>query len=196
MRKLLVPAACLLTAFAVACSGDSESASSASSTPRSESTATPVATATLAPTATPEPPTATPEPPTPEPTPEPPTPVPPPPAPSGPPVGQPGPGNPGPRPSGPPPGPSGPVSATITASGLAFTTRQINARAGASVTVTLSNQDAFVPHDVSISGVASIPSCVGPCTSGPISFTAPGPGSYNFFCTIHPDMTGRLVVSP
>jgi plastocyanin len=64
------------------------------------------------------------------------------------------------------------------------------------VTVSMNNQDAFVPHDLSIPGIASIPSCTGPCTGGPVTFTAPAPGNYPFLCTVHPDMTGTLRVSP
>ena len=192
MKKLLVPISCLFAALAVACSGDSESASSTSPTARPEVTSSPVATATAAATATPVPPTATPEPPTPEPTPEPPTPEPPPP---GPPVVQPRPSNPGSGPAGAPPGPSGPVSTTITASGLSFVQRLITARTGASVTVTLVNNDVLVPHDISIAGVASAPSCVGGCTTS-VTFIAPAPGNYTFVCTVHPDMAGTFRVSP
>jgi plastocyanin len=61
--------------------------------------------------------------------------------------------------------------------------------------VTLNNQDTLVPHDLTISGLAAIPSCTGPCSNS-VAFTAPGPGNYPFLCTIHPDMTGTLRVAP
>ena len=87
------------------------------------------------------------------------------------------------------------MSVTITASGLTFVQRAINARAGATVTVTLNNQDPFVPHDLAIPGVATVPLCTGVCTST-TTFTAPAPGTYPFLCTIHPDMTGTLRIAP
>jgi plastocyanin len=72
------------------------------------------------------------------------------------------------------------------------------------VSVTLQNIDNGVPHDVSFGRASGGPpatglplgtSCYGPCTDS-YSFTAPGPGNYAFFCSLHPDMAGTFVVSP
>ena len=180
----------------------------ASATPRPS--ATPQATSTPEPSATPEPPTATPVPPTPVPaaavpptsTPVPPPPPPPPPtqppAPPPPPPTQPPPPPPPPTQPPPPPPPTsppvtGPQTLYLTAQFLQFSPGTLFAASGSSVTLVLSNQDTIVPHDVSVSGIGTAPQCAGPCTTT-MSFTAPGPGSYPFVCTIHPSMTGTLVV--
>jgi plastocyanin len=160
-------------------------AQAATSTTAPEATATIAATAGPAPTetaahaptqtVTPEPPTLTPEPPTF--TPDPPTPVPP--APTQPPPAQAG-------------GP-GPVSLFLTAVNLDFSPATLVAASGAGVTIVLSNQDNLVPHNVSVSGVGTSATCQGPC-SAMLSFTAPAPGSYAFLCSVHPFMTGTLIV--
>jgi plastocyanin len=62
-----------------------------------------------------------------------------------------------------------------------------------SVTLTLSNQDNIVPHNVSVSGLGTSATCQGPCTVS-LSFLAPPRGNYTFICTLHPYMTGTLVV--
>jgi plastocyanin len=76
---------------------------------------------------------------------------------------------------------------------LAFTPQTLFASSGASVTIVLSNQDKIVPHNVSVTGIGTSPTCAGPCTTT-LSFTAPAPGSYGFICTVHPYMTGTLAV--
>jgi plastocyanin len=50
-----------------------------------------------------------------------------------------------------------------------------------------------VPHNVSVPGIGTSPTCQGPCDVS-LSFVAPGPGSYGFLCTVHPFMKGTLVV--
>lgn len=146
--------------------------------PTATATATPAPTDTPVPepTATEVPPTDTPVPPTD--TPVPPTATSPPPPPT--------------ATSAPPPA-AGPQSRSITAQALKFSPTTIAVSAGATVTITLNNQDNFVPHDIAVTGLGKSASCSGPCTTS-VTFTAPGPGSYGFICTIHPYMTGTLVV--
>src|SRR5690606_7793936 len=137
---------------------------------------------TAEPTATPEPPTPTPEPPTatPEPpTPVPPTPVPPTPVP--------------PTATSAPPAAGGPVTVSVAAVGLKFSPQTLVVPAGAVVTIVMNNQDNIVPHNISVTGLGTSATCQGPCTAT-LSFTAPALGSYGFVCTVHPFMTGTLVV--
>jgi len=192
LAGLLVAAS--LMALVVACGGDSETpagtASAGNATaapsatravenvtavaePTATATRTPAPTATSAatdtPTATPEPPTATPVPPTATALPLPPAP-PPTQAPSG-----------------------GAQSLFLTAKSLKFSPTTLYATAGGSVTIALNNQDNFVPHNVSVTGLGTSETCQGPCTAT-LYFLTPAPGSYGFLCTVHPYMTGTLVV--
>ena len=199
--------AAFLTVIITACGGDSESATpsatagsataapsttrvvtnATSSAPTATSTpeaATATATATTVPTNTPEPPTATPEPPTatPEPptaTPVPPTATPPPPPP--------------PPPTATPRPATGPQSLFITAQNLKFAPTSLAATSGSNVTITLTNQDNLVPHNISVTGLGTSATCSGPCNVA-VSFVAPAPGNYGFICTVHPYMAGTLVV--
>jgi plastocyanin len=62
----------------------------------------------------------------------------------------------------------------------------------------MSNQDQGVPHDIAVRapGAPASGICSGPCSVS-ISFTAPAPGNYQFYCPVHPtDMVGTLVVTP
>jgi plastocyanin len=65
------------------------------------------------------------------------------------------------------------------------------------VTINLDNKDLSVPHDVGVNlpGVAHSDTCSGPCSRS-ITFTAPGPGTYQFFCSTHTDMKGTFSVTP
>ena len=138
------------------------------------------ATATPAPTDTPVPPTDTPVPATDTPVPPtatfvPPTDTPPPPPPTA---------------TSPPP-PSGNSSVSLTAQNLKFAPAALYASSG-TVTITLTNLDTLVPHNVSVAGLGTSPTCAGQCT---VSVTIQAsPGSYPFHCTVHPYMTGTLVV--
>ncbi|HLF79334.1 MAG TPA: cupredoxin domain-containing protein, partial [Dehalococcoidia bacterium] len=91
----------------------------------------------------------------------------------------------------------GPVTINLTAVNLAFSTSRISATSGTAVTITLDNKDQAVPHDVGVNlpGVAKTQTCSGPCVRS-ISFTAPSPGTYEFFCSTHIDMKGTFVVTP
>jgi plastocyanin len=57
----------------------------------------------------------------------------------------------------------------------------------------MTNADSRVPHNISIAGLGTSPTCAGTCTAA-LSFVAPAPGNYTFLCTVHPFMTGVLTV--
>ncbi len=95
-------------------------------------------------------------------------------------------------------GGAGGETVTITASGIQFTTANVTAPAGKKFTLTFSNQDAGVPHDVDIqdanggdvfktdvfNGTADKSYDVGPLRAG----------TYPFVCNVHPNMKGTLTV--
>ena len=191
MRSYLLVLIVLLVA---ACSSEDGPAAtptpSGSATPTVNATAVPTSTAAPSPTATPVPPTATatetPLPPTVEPQPTatslPPTPIPP----TQPPPTQ-------APPSGPPPA----SVLNVRAINLAFNVSTLTVRSGATVTVNFENADTGVLHDISF-GIPRQPhghTCAGPCSDS-YSFVAPAPRNYPFFCTVHAEMTGTLVVVP
>jgi plastocyanin len=165
----------LLASLALACS------SGAASDPALTPSPSPSPSATAEPTV---PPSPTPEP-SPEPEPEPtstPPPPPPPPSPTRP-----------PAPSAPPP----PVVVDVSALNLAFDRSVIRARSGARVTVNFYNRETLIPHDLSfeVPGLGPRPFCNGPCQDH-YSFTAPAPGRYRFYCSVHVDMVGTFIVDP
>ncbi len=95
-----------------------------------------------------------------------------------------------------PPSPP-PTAVNIRAFNLAYDVLAIRAKSGSQVSVRFRNDDIGVPHDISfgIAGLAHGNTCVGPCTDS-YAFTAPASGRYPFFCTVHADMVGELVVEP
>ena len=98
--------------------------------------------------------------------------------------------------------PGGPVAVRLIAKDLKFDKRTIAASPGASVTITLDNQDAGVPHNVAFytNNRATQSIAKGELISGPatedLRFSAPSAaGNYFFRCDAHPDqMTGTFVV--
>ncbi|HXH22101.1 MAG TPA: cupredoxin domain-containing protein [Dehalococcoidia bacterium] len=84
----------------------------------------------------------------------------------------------------------------VRAANLAFNTTHLHVRAGTQVTAVFQNDDASVPHNLSfnVPGLEHGETCTGPCTVSQ-TFTAPAPGRYQFFCTIHP-MVGDFIVDP
>ena len=86
----------------------------------------------------------------------------------------------------------------ITALNIAFTESSVNAPAGKAFTILFDNQDASVPHDVYIKDGSGTQVFAGSIVTGPGTTTYDVPslaaGSYTFFCSIHSNMTGTLVV--
>jgi plastocyanin len=183
-----------IAAALLACAGESRNGNGDGVTavaPSPVVTEAPAPSPTPAPTETPLPPTETPEPPTvtppaqvpvvlqPAPT-SPPPPPPPPPPPTS------------------PPAPPAAVVFNVVAQGIAYNLTTLTARSGARVTVNFRNNDTAVPHDITFGPIPGLPhgnTCNGPCTDT-YTFTAPAPGSYQFFCTVHAEMLGSFIVTP
>ena len=179
----------MLAAIA-ACGGDS-AASTPSSTATPEQRAAPVATAT-APPATPAAATAAIEATQPS---APPTQAPPPAAvttPAAAPTAAP------PPPTQAPPPPAE-QSLTVIAKGVKFLPNALSAAAGATLHLTLDNQDEGVTHDIVIyapSGtqLAATDAAAGPIQQ-PLAFAVDAAGRYAFKCSLHPlQMTGSIAV--
>ena len=98
--------------------------------------------------------------------------------------------------------PGGPVTVRVVAKDLKFDRRSLAASPGASVTVTLDNQDAGVLHNIAFytNQAASTKIAGGELFAGPgtrdLQFTAPSAaGNYFYRCDVHPDtMTGTFSV--
>lgn len=88
----------------------------------------------------------------------------------------------------------------ISAAELMFDKFSLFAAAGADVTVEFANDDLNIPHNISFYEKAGgDPIAIGEIFSGietrPLTFTAPGPGTYFFKCDVHPDtMVGEFIV--
>jgi len=100
--------------------------------------------------------------------------------------------------SGAPTGPAADV--TIVASGVQYTTTTASAAAGKAFTIAFNNQDAGIPHNVSIhTGDANGAQVfLGKIVTGPIievyDVPALAAGSYTYVCSVHANMTGTLTV--
>jgi plastocyanin len=98
------------------------------------------------------------------------------------------------------------VTINIISKGMAFDKKTLSVPAGASVTMILDNQDAGIPHNVSVyqnmPGGETKPIFIGDVITGPASitykFTAPSAqGSYYFVCDVHPQiMNGPFTITP
>ena len=189
---LLLLAGVALAALATACGGGSQAAARTPAATASAETATkPAASATTsvqsAPTPVPEPsataveqaPTDTPvvaATPALTPTQAPPPPTPPTPPPTG-----------------------GAASVRIAAINTLFSPASLTAPAGATVTLTLDNQDEGVTHDIVIFDTSGGQIGATDLGTGPIvqtvTFAVGGPGNYSFKCSVHPQqMRGLLKV--
>jgi plastocyanin len=87
---------------------------------------------------------------------------------------------------------------TITALNIAFTQSSVNAPAGKPFTLLFDNQDHSVTHDVYIKDASGTQVFAGAIVTGPAKMTYDVPslaaGTYTFFCSIHSNMTGTMVV--
>src|SRR4051794_32665226 len=71
---------------------------------------------------------------------------------------------------------------------LAFDRTSFTVPSGSAVTVSFFNDENYIPHNlvIDVPGVEAGKICIGPCSTS-VKFTAPDPGSYRFYCTLHPD---------
>ena len=87
---------------------------------------------------------------------------------------------------------------TISANNIAFEQSSVTAPAGKAFTIAFDNKDASVPHDVYIKDAGGTQVFAGAIVTGPAQTTYNVPslaaGSYTFFCSIHSNMTGTMVV--
>jgi len=87
---------------------------------------------------------------------------------------------------------------TISALNIAFEQSSVDAPAGKGFSLLFDNKDASVQHDVFIKDGGGTDVFEGAIITGPTQTTYNVPsiaaGSYTFFCSIHSNMTGTLVV--
>ena len=87
------------------------------------------------------------------------------------------------------------VSASSTSS---FEQSALDAPAGATLAIRFANKEPGVPHDVAIRDAGGTLRFKGAIVTGPGEATyavpALGPGTYTFFCIVHPNMQGTLTV--
>jgi cytochrome c oxidase subunit II len=101
----------------------------------------------------------------------------------------------------PPPQPSGPpgsASLTISASTpAAFDQKALEAPANTPFTIRFENKDPSVQHNVSIRATPQgdfVPPLAGPGQTASYSVPPLPAGQFEFYCSIHPNMTGTLTV--
>jgi plastocyanin len=75
----------------------------------------------------------------------------------------------------------------------AFEPSTVTVKSGDAVTLTFSNEDGGIDHNIEVSKLFTSAECNGPCTIT-VNFVAPAPGEYQLYCITHPDMVGTLKV--
>ena len=85
----------------------------------------------------------------------------------------------------------------ISAVNIAFEQTEVSAPADAPFTIRFDNKEA-VPHNVEIKDAAGMSLFKGEIVTGPVvvdyAVPALAAGTYQFICTVHPNMIGTLVV--
>jgi plastocyanin len=100
----------------------------------------------------------------------------------------------------PPPAGGTPVtSLTVVAKTISFDVSQIVLKANSTITLTLDNQAAGIPHNLAILTSENGTKIFGQAPfAGPAketwTFTSPAPGQYFFHCEVHPTMKGTVIV--
>jgi plastocyanin len=100
------------------------------------------------------------------------------------------------------PGASQPTAGTVleesAVDALAFVTKELAAPADAPFQIRFDNQNAGVPHNIAIRDANGQAVFTGEIFNGPDVRTYDVPalpaGSYTYFCSVHPNMTGTLTV--
>lgn len=86
----------------------------------------------------------------------------------------------------------------LTAQNIQYDKTELEAPAGQAFALKFSNQDAGVPHNVAIKGASGADVFKGEIVTGPTDTTyqvaALPAGTYTFYCSVHPNMTGTLTV--
>jgi plastocyanin len=103
---------------------------------------------------------------------------------------------PAPAASAPAGSPAADGSILVVAKDLVFVTTSITAPAGEAFQVTLDNQDS-APHNIAIKDASGATTYKGEIvTSTKVANNVPAmaAGAYQFFCEVHPNMTGTLTV--
>jgi mono/diheme cytochrome c family protein/plastocyanin len=96
-------------------------------------------------------------------------------------------------------GATGGTVVDIAAAGVAFTTPSVTAPAGTPFVIAFDNQDAGIPHNVDIKDASGAEVFKGDVFPGvekrDYQVPALAAGTYQFTCTVHPNMTGTLTAS-
>jgi hypothetical protein len=90
-----------------------------------------------------------------------------------------------------------PTRLEVLIGGRSYYPGQLTVRARSKLTVELKNDDGGVDHDFALRAPGATPgaTCTGPCRVTTTVMVAQ-PGRYEFYCTVHPYITGTLVVEP
>jgi nitrite reductase (NO-forming) len=91
-------------------------------------------------------------------------------------------------------GPAQDNAVEIVMDDMAFDPEVLEFEPGQEVTVEVTNEDSM-PHDFVIESLDVSTGTIGSGGVATASFPVP-PGDTTFVCTIHPDMTGRIQVTP
>jgi len=101
-------------------------------------------------------------------------------------------------PAPPPSGEAAGPTVELAALNVAFSTDALSGPADSPFTIQFKNDDQGVPHNVDIKDAGGASVFKGDIITGPAetSYAVPplGAGSYQFICTVHPNMTGTLTV--
>ena len=85
-----------------------------------------------------------------------------------------------------------PAAATVTAtSGLAFSPSSVSIAPGGKVTFTVQS----VQHNVTFSATTGAPADIGNTANASVDRTFATAGTFAYHCTIHPGMTGTVIVA-
>lgn len=86
----------------------------------------------------------------------------------------------------------------ISALNIAYEQSDVTAPANTAFTIHFNNKDAGVPHNVEIKDASGMVMFKGDIITGPteVDYAVPAlaPGSYQFVCSVHPNMVGTLTV--
>jgi len=86
----------------------------------------------------------------------------------------------------------------ISALNIAFEQSEVSAPADTPFTIHFNNKDASTPHNVEIKDASGMQKFMGAIVTGPIETDYSVPplpaGTYQFVCTVHPNMIGTLTV--